>query len=839
MGLRVGSTVRTQGIERHAQPAMAKTLVIVESPAKAKTIKKYLGAGYEVVASKGHVKDLPKKGGIDVKNGFEETYEVIETKAKVLAELKAESKKVDVLLLATDPDREGEAIAFHIAEELARPKLEVRRVEFEEITKKGVQRGLDSPRDLDVNLYSAQRARRVLDRIVGYDVSPLVWSKLAFGLSAGRVQSVALRLIVEREREIEAFVPEEYWNVGATLRGKAKQNFHSRLVRAEGEKIEVTNGEQAAAVKADLDSAKYKVKAVTKREQKRNAPAPYTTSKLQQDATSHLRFPTKRTMNIAQRLYEGIDLKKDGGLVGLITYMRTDSVRISPDAIIELREYIKTTFGEKHVPAKENVFKSRKDAQEAHEAIRPTSLEYPPDSVRKHLSDEQFKLYKLIWDRFVASQMSQAVYDQTGVDIEAVPARAGAAHKSLMLRASGKVLKFSGWLEQYAAKGEEGPKEFAGEDDGRGEAAPNAAADRAAAADDEEGLLPELNENEALDLVQPPGVLAEQKFTQPPPRFNEGSLVRELEKRGIGRPSTYAEIISKVQTRDYVEKLPGGQMKASDLGKRLTDGLVSTNLDFMDPSFTAKMEEDLDEVQAGRLERVKLLDRFYGSFREVLERAKKNKRWAPEPEPTEYTCDDCGAPLLKRWGKNGFFLSCETYPKCKFTRDLSKENGEPAVDRLTDYICDKCEKPMVIKTGRYGEFLSCSGYPECKNAKPVPLGMPCPKCAGDIIEIRSKKKGSRPFYGCANYPKCDFKVWQKPVNEPCPTCGHPFLVIGGGAKNPKLMCGKGPKECDYSRPIDEPGPAELEAAEAAAEAPDPEAAEPKGKRRAAPAAVAP
>ena len=431
---------------------MAKTLVIVESPAKAKTIKKYLGAGYEVVASKGHVKDLPKKMGIDVANGFEETYEVIETKAKVLAELKAESKKADVLLLATDPDREGEAIAFHIAEELARPELEVRRVEFDEITKKGVQRGIDSPRDLDSNLYSAQRCRRVLDRIVGYDVSALVWSKLAFGLSAGRVQSVALRLIVEREREIEAFVPDEYWNVGALLRGKAKQSFHSRLVKADGEKLEVTNGEQAAAVKADLDSAKYKVKAVTKREQKRNAPAPYTTSKLQQDATSHLRFPTKRTMNIAQRLYEGIDLKKDGGLVGLITYMRTDSVRISPDAILELREYIKTTFGERHLPAKENVFKSRKDAQEAHEAIRPTSLEHTPESVQKHLTDEQYKLYKLIWDRFVASQMSQAVYDQTGVDIEAVPTRAKPAHQSLMLRASGKVLEILGLARAVSSR---------------------------------------------------------------------------------------------------------------------------------------------------------------------------------------------------------------------------------------------------------------------------------------------------------------------------------------------------------------------------------------------------
>ncbi|HEY8945555.1 MAG TPA: type I DNA topoisomerase, partial [Polyangiaceae bacterium] len=649
----------------------------------------------------------------------------------------------------------------------------------------------------------AQRARRVLDRIVGYDVSALVWSKLAFGLSAGRVQSVALRLIVEREREIEAFVPEEYWNVGAALRGKAKQSFHARLVKADGEKIEVTKGEQAAAVKADLESAKFKVKGVTKREQKRNAPAPYTTSKLQQDATSHLRFPTKRTMSIAQRLYEGIDLKKDGGLVGLITYMRTDSVRISPDAILELREHIKNTFGERYLPAKENVFKSRKDAQEAHEAIRPTSLEYTPESVQKHLTDEQYKLYKLIWDRFVASQMSQAVYDQTGVDIEAVPTRDKAAHKSLMLRASGKVLKFSGWLEQYqAAKGDEAPKEFAGEDETPAEGAQNGAAERGAAADDEEGLLPELNEGEALDLVTPPGVLAEQKFTQPPPRFNEGSLVRELEKRGIGRPSTYAEIISKVQARDYVEKLPGGQMKATELGKIVVDGLVATNLDFIDPSFTAKMEEELDEVEGGRLERTALLGRFYRRFREVLESAKKEKRWTPEPEPTELKCDECGSTLNKRWSKNGWFLGCSAYPKCKFTKDLGKDGQTPAEVRVTDIKCDKCEKPMVIKTGRYGEFLSCSGYPQCKNTKPVPLGVPCPKCGGDIVEIRSKKRGSRSFYGCTNYPQCDFKLWQRPVKEPCPQCDSPFLVMGGGQKNPKLMCPKG-KECGYSRPLDE------------------------------------
>jgi DNA topoisomerase I len=794
---------------------MGKTLVVVESPAKAKTIKKYLGAGYEVVASKGHIKDLPKRMGIDVEKGFQETYEVIESKAKVLADLKLEAKKVDTLLLATDPDREGEAIAWHLAEELGRPELHVKRVEFGEITKKGVEHGIEAPRELDQHLYDAQRARRVLDRIVGYDVSALVWNKLAFGLSAGRVQSVALRLIVDREREIEAFVPEEYWNVAAGLKAKAGA-LAARLAKADGEKLEVTNGEQARAVRQDLESAKFKVSAVTQREQKRNAPAPYTTSKLQQDGTSYLHFTTKRTMNVAQRLYEGIDLKKDGGLVGLITYMRTDSVRVSPDAVTEVRTFIEERYGARHLPDKPNVFKSRKDAQEAHEAIRPTSLELSPEKVRKHLSDEQFKLYRLIWDRFVASQMAPAVYDQTGVDIEATPSVPSPRHRKYGLRATGKVLKFSGWLEQYSASHalEEGPKELAGEEDAaEGEKAPaasnghghnGAGAAAARAADDEEGLLPPVTEGEELKLQTPPGITTEQKFTQPPARFNEGSLVRELEKRGIGRPSTYAEIISKVQARDYVEKLLGGQMKATELGKIVVDGLVSTNLDFIDPSFTAKMEEELDDVQAGRLGRKELLTRFYGRFREVLDGAKKAKRWAPEPEATEFKCDDCGSMLNKRWSKNGWFLGCSAYPKCKFTRDLGKDGNAPAQPRLTDYKCDKCEKPMIIKSGRYGDFLSCSGYPECKNAKPVPLGVPCPKDGGDIVEIRSKKRGSRSFYGCTNYPKCDFKLWQKPVNEPCPLCQHPFLLHGGGQKNPKLICGRG-KECGYSRPLEEAG----------------------------------
>src|SRR4051812_39419188 len=426
---------------------MAKTLVIVESPAKAKTIKKYLGAGFEVLASKGHLKDLPKgPKAVDVKNDFAETYAVIEGKEKILEELKAAARKVDFVMLATDPDREGEAIAFHIAEEIASPRLKVERVEFHEITKKGIDLGVSHPRKLDDNLYDAQRARRVLDRIVGYDVSALVWSKLAFGLSAGRVQSVALRLIVDREAEITAFVPVEYWNMGVGLTA-AGGNLTTKLVTADGVKIEVNNGEQAGRVKADLAGARYKVGKVARREQKRNPPAPYTTSKLQQDGTSYLHFGTKRTMQIAQALYEGIDLKRDGGPVGLITYMRTDSTRVSDDAINEVRAEIEKVYGKDFVPAQPNVYKSKKNAQDAHEAIRPTSVDLHPDAIKKHLKDEQYKLYKLIWNRFVASQMTPAVYDKTVVDIEAKPARPTPAHATYGVRAAGRILKFAGWLQ--------------------------------------------------------------------------------------------------------------------------------------------------------------------------------------------------------------------------------------------------------------------------------------------------------------------------------------------------------------------------------------------------------
>ena len=786
---------------------MGKTLVVVESPAKAKTIKKYLGNGYEVLASKGHIKDLPKRMGIDVNAGFVETYEVIDAKAKVLSELKAKAKQAETLLLATDPDREGEAIAWHLAEELKRPNLKVLRVEFHEITKKGVSAGLAKPRELDDHLYDAQRARRVLDRIVGYDVSALVWSKLAFGLSAGRVQSVALRLIVDREREIEAFVPEEYWNVAVPLRTPKGGSFLARLTSVDGAKAEIKNGEQAARLVEDLDSSNYRVQSINRREQRRSAPAPYTTSKLQQDASAYLRYPTKRTMSIAQHLYEGIDLKKDGGPVGLITYMRTDSVRVSPDAIDQVREHIVREFGAAYVPAKPNVFKSQKNAQEAHEAIRPTSLEFAPDVVRKHLTDEQYRAYKLIWDRFVASQMSAAVYQQTSVEVLAEPSRKSPSARQLILRASGRNLSFSGWLEEYQHGkgdkpfGDEAPRQLAGEEETADDApksSPTAAAPQTTE-EDNDSTLPEMGDRDRLSLLSPPGVQSEQKFTQPPPRYNEGSLVRELEKRGIGRPSTYAEIISKVQARDYVEKLAGGQMKATGLGKVVVDGLVSTSLDFMDPSFTAKMEEDLDKVEAGKLKRVSLLDRFYKRFHNTLELAKKQKRWTPDPVPTGESCPKCGSALHRRWSKNGWFIGCSGYPKCKHTQSLD-ESGSVVEPQLTEHVCDKCGKYMVIRNGRYGAFLACSAYPECKNARPLPLGVACPKCGRDVIEVRGKKKGKKAFFGCAGYPDCDFKLWQKPVAEPCPQCSSPFLLRAGGEKSPKYICPD--KGCGYSRKLE-------------------------------------
>ena len=681
-----------------------------------------------------------------------------------------------------------------------------------------MQRGVASPRALNKNLYDAQRARRVLDRIVGYDVSKLVWTKLAFGLSAGRVQSVALRLIVDREREIEAFKPEEYWNIGVQVvptTGKKRSSFFARLSSLGEKRLEVKEGVTAATVKEDLTGAKYKVAKITASERKRKAPAPYSTSKLQQDAVNRLSFGAKRTMQVAQGLYEGIDLGKELGTVGLITYMRTDSMRVAPEAQAAAVEYIEKKWGKEYLPAQPNVFKSKKNAQDAHEAIRPTSMDYPPDVVRTHLKDEQFKLYKMIWERFLASQMKEAVYDQISIEIEA----AAESKKVYGLRASGRTLKFAGWLEAMGVT----KTELAGEEQ-EGDAAK-------AAEDDGEAAIPELAQGEGLGVSAPPGVVAEQKFTQPPPRYNEGSLVKELEERGIGRPSTYAEIISKVQARDYVEKQDGARFKPTLLGKFVVDGLVKSELDFMDPTFTSSMEQELDEVEAGKEERVVLLSRFYKKFQEQLARGQKGARWNPEPEHTGEICEVCGpkstdeklrelppGEMMKRWSKNGYFMGCSNYPKCKNTRDLGADGLGSAPVRETGINCDKCSKPMVIRSGRYGEFLSCTGYPECKNARPVPLGVACPKCNGDLIEVRSKKRGGKTFYGCSNYAnesiKCDFKLWQKPIHEPCPNCGAQFMVMGGSKAKPMLLCAN--KECGFKKPLEIAEPPEPPAAEASA-----------------------
>ncbi len=769
------------------EPKHGRTLVVVESPTKAKTMKKYLGAGYEVLASKGHVKDLPKKLGIDIEKGFKETYEVIEGKEKVLADIKGAAKDASRILLATDPDREGEAIAVHIAEELKKYKAPISRVLFHEITKRGIEEGIANPLPLNENLYEAQRARRVLDRIVGYDVSGLVWTKVAFGLSAGRVQSVALRLIVDKEKEIEAFVPEEYWNLGATLEGRGKRAFFARLAAGpDGKKLEVHDGETARAIERHLGAATYRVTAVTKSERKRKPPAPYTTSKLQQDATSRLRFTAKRAMQVAQSLYEGVDLGKDGGPVGLITYMRTDSTRVSPEAVQGAREHIERVFGKGALPAEPNVFPSRKNAQDAHEAIRPASLEHDPEQVRKHLKDEQYKLYKLIWDRFVASQMLPAVYDQTSCDLAATDGKV-----TYGLRASGRVLRSAGWLAQYDTQ-----SELAGEED---EKAPDS--DRAA--EDRPAELPPLEEGEALSLTGERPVLSEQKFTEPPARFNEGSLVRELEKRGIGRPSTYAEIISKVQARDYVEKVASGGFRPTSLGRIVVEGLVSAALDIIDPGFTARLEEDLDEVEAGKLERVAMLKRFYKSFKAQLDAGKRGKKWSPEPIDTGETCEACGTgKLQRRWSKSGWFIGCSSYPKCKNTKNLAEDGTEAPPPRPTNIPCDKCGAKLLLKQGKYGAFLGCSSYPKCDGTRPVPTGIHCPKCGGDLVEIRPKKRGGRTFWGCSNYasePSCDFKVWQRPVAEPCPSCGAKFQTLGGGKKQPAIVCAT--EKCGHRRDI--------------------------------------
>jgi DNA topoisomerase-1 len=746
------------------------TLVVVESPAKAATIKKYLGAGYVVKASVGHVKDLPKATmGIDVEHDFQPEYVVIEGKKKVIADIKAAAKKAGQVLLAPDPDREGEAIAWHIAEEIRPANPNIQRVLFNEITKKAVNEAILHPIEIDLHKFESQQARRVLDRLVGYEISPVLWSKVRRGLSAGRVQSVAVRLVVDREAEIKAFRPEEYWTIATQVEGSAPPPFAARVVRLDGEKAALSHEGQASEVVSLLSQATLRVASVERKERRKNPPPPFITSRLQQEASSKLRFSPKRTMALAQRLYEGVELGAEGP-TGLITYMRTDSTRLSEDAVKDVRAWITDRYGETSRPAEPNVFKSKKSAQDAHEAIRPTSTQYDPETVARLLAqtenprgaretEDLVRLYTLIWNRFVACQMAPAVFDQTVIEIDA--GRVG-------LRANGQVMRFAGYLAIYAE-----------------------AQDEASPDDEAVGSLPDVHEGETLRLL---GCQPEQHFTQPPPRYSEATLVRELEEKGVGRPSTYATILSTIQDRGYVEKKEG-RLGPTELGVVVNGLLVKSFPEIVSTDFTALMEEQLDQVEEGAVDWVKLLRDFYGPFEQDLARAKVEMRdLKREEEPTEEVCEKCGKPMVIKWGRNGYFLACSGYPDCRNTKEYTRNaDGSLTVlptTRPSDQSCPTCASPMVIRRGRFGEFLACSRYPECKTTSPISLGVACPRpgCGGYLTEKRSRR--GKVFFGCSNYSKtkCDFVSWDRPLAKRCPQCDAAFVVQKVSRAGVRLRC---------------------------------------------------
>ncbi|MFN0061198.1 MAG: type I DNA topoisomerase [Myxococcaceae bacterium] len=758
------------------------TLVVVESPAKAKTIKKYLGSGYVVKASVGHVKDLPKsKIGVDVENDFAPQYEIVKGKEKVLEEIKKYAASASTVFLATDPDREGEAIAWHISEEIHHPNAQ--RVLFNEITKKSVQEAIGKATTLDRNKYDSQQARRILDRLVGYQISPILWNKVRRGLSAGRVQSVAVRLVVEREREIKAFVPQEYWTLDALLKAKNPPPFKARLFKWDGQKAELSEEKTSLGIVQELRGATFKVAKVDKRERRRNAPAPFITSKLQQEAANRLHFSAKKTMTLAQRLYEGIELG-DEGQTALITYMRTDSTRLSDDAVKEVRAMIGRVYGTEYLPEQPVVFKSKKSAQDAHEAIRPVSLDYPPESVKAFLEPDMFRLYELIWNRFVACQMNPAVYDQTSADIAAGRAT---------FRASGSTLKFAGYLKVYGGltAEEEAEKEKS-----------RRTGDEATAAEESSEELPELIEGETLKLEQ---LLPEQHFTQPPPRFSEATLVKELEERGIGRPSTYASILSVIQDKKYVERLEG-RFHSTELGNITTEELVKHFPQELDVAFTAGMEEKLDQISEGEVEWHEVLADFYGPFQKTLAKAEVEMRDVKREEiPTDIVCEKCQSPMVIKWGKMGRFLACSNYPTCKSTTDFKEVDGKIIIvkEEPTNEKCDKCQRPMVVKRGRFGRFLACSGYPECKGTKPMSIGVACPTCTVGYITERRSRRG-KVFFGCHRYPDCTFAAWDRPLPEACPTCAAPYLLQKYSKRDGAyIACSN--KTCDYRREVAEQG----------------------------------
>lgn len=750
---------------------MKKGLLIVESPTKVRTIKRYIGEGYDVRASVGHVIDLPpRRFGVDIERDFTPEYEVIRGKAKVIKDLKEASEKVSHIYLATDPDREGEAIAWHIVQALKENNLKGKsfhRVLFHELTGRAIKEAVLHPVELDQKKFESQQARRILDRIVGYQVSPLLWEKVKKGLSAGRVQSVAVRIICEREREIQAFVSEEFWTIDAELKNEPHASFLARLSKYKGKKLSVSNEEQARDLVTDLKDQEFTVKKVLKKERKRNAPPPFITSTLQQDASRKLGFSAKKTMTVAQKLYEGIELGKEGP-VGLITYMRTDSTRVAKEAQNEARAFIQEKYGKEFLPSRPPQFKKGRHAQEAHEAIRPTSISRIPESLTSFLGKDEISLYELIWKRFLASQMSPAVYDQTQVKIGAGP---------YILQVTGSVMRFLGFIILYS--GEKGEEEVEGEGV-------------------EAKKLPPLSEGDSLALVS---VIPKQHFTQPPPRYTEATLIKALEENGIGRPSTYAAILSTIREKGYVN-LSRRYLHSSELGFVVNDLLVANFPGIINTSFTAEMEKGLDDVEEGVRNSKELLKDFYVPFKQSLDKAKvEMESIRKKGVPTEILCEKCGSPMVIRYGSYGEFLACSGFPKCKNTKDFVRDDTGKIVvkekePQLTSEVCEKCGKPMEIKKSRYGTFLACSGYPKCKNTKPMPSPFPCPipDCGGKLYKKRSKK--GRFFWGCNRYPECNFATWDEPVKQRCPMCNAPVMLLKKGKGGEKrLVCPN--KECGY------------------------------------------
>lgn len=803
---------------------MTKSLVVVESPAKAKTIGKYLGKNFIVKASVGHIKDLPKsKLGVDVDGDFTPQYAIIPGKSKVVKELRSAAKGIKNIYLAADPDREGEAICQHLYEELLGKDRTIYRVLFHEITPNAIEEAFKNPGHINQNKVDAQLTRRVLDRLVGYQISPLLWDKVRRGLSAGRVQTVALRLIVEREREIRAFESEEYWTLSARLAGKTPPEFTAKARQIDGKKWDVSDGGSVQNIVDGLRHVPFVVQNVHRREKKKYPVPPFITSKLQQDAARRFNFSVKKTMLLAQRLYEGIEVGREGS-VGLITYMRTDSSRVSESALQEVRTLIARDFGREYLPNHPIYYKSKKTAQEAHEAIRPTSVERIPESLKKDLEPELWKLYSLIWNRFVASQMNPALFDQTDVTIEA---------GDVEFKAIGSIEKFKGFLAVYQ------------------ETRPDDGTDpRSIEAD---AILPELAVGEILDVKE---LVPAQHFTQPPSRYNEASLVKALESKGIGRPSTYASILGTIQDRQYVEK-QSGKFYPSETGEIVLELLVSSFQELFDYEYTARMEVSLDRIESGRESWKEAMREFYDRFSKKLILAQDEMRnIKTESLETDEICDKCGKKMVIKWGKFGRFMACSGYPECRNTKEIAK-NGtteEPENGKAEVIECDKCGKPMILKRGRYGEFMACSGYPECRNTKKIvksaqesvvkqdiPLdekcpvcgknlalkhgrfgeftacsdyptckyiklkstGVGCPKegCGGEIVERKSRR--GKTFYGCSNYPECDFVLWNKPVPEPCPKCNAKYTIIKTTKRSGTIRyCDSG--ECDFKESLDQP-----------------------------------